>query len=146
MGLSKRGLLKKVSEYKALFPELKNFKIKKNPTEEDLKTAITEMDAIVSTSSLEGFMTDSILHCLQIIEGISSRTKYNVSGMSEMLRENQKFNSLCKQMYLKYGVFTNIPVEQQLIMIIGTTAMIAKQKNDKISKYNSFLDEKITVV
>lgn len=96
LGLDKRALLAKLNQYKALFPkQLKTFKIKKNPTLEDLQNAITECDAIVQTDSVEGFVTDSILQCLTMIEGVSARTKYNVSGMADMLKENEQFHQLC---------------------------------------------------
>ena len=132
LGLDKRALLAKIHQYRALFPkQLKTFKIKKNPTTEDLQNAIAEMDAIVSTDSVEGFVTDSILHCIVMIEGVSSKTKYNVSGMAEMLKENEQFHQLCKVLYIKHKVFINIPPEMQMLMLVSTTALIAKAKNDK---------------
>lgn len=144
LGLDKRQLLAKLNQYRALFPkQLKTFKIKKNPTIEDLQNAIAECDAIVATESVEGFMTDSILQCLIMIEGVSARTKYNVSGMSEMLRENPQFNQLCKQLYIKHKVFSNIPPEYQMIMLVATTAMIAKSKNDKKKELESILNKPI---
>ena len=132
LGLDKRQLLSKINQYKALFPnQLKSFKIKKNPTIEDMQNALAEMDAIVQTDSVEGFITDSILQCLVMIEGVSARTKYNISGMSEMLSSNPQFLQLCKVLYIKHKVFSAIPPEMQMIMLIATTAMVAKTKNDK---------------
>ena len=109
LGLDKRQMINKILEYKALFPsQLKTFKIKKNPTLEELDMALQEMEAIVQTDSVEGFITDSILQCIQMIEGVSARTKYNITGMSDMLKQNPQFNSLCKVLYIKHKVFSSI--------------------------------------
>jgi hypothetical protein len=144
LGLDKRQLLAKLNQYKALFPkQLKTFKIKKNPTMEDLQNAIAECDAIVQTDSVEGFMTDSILQCITMIEGVSARTRYNVSGMAEMLRDNKQFHELCKVLYIKHQVFGNVPPEYQMMMLVATTAMIAKSKNDKKSSLDAILSKQI---
>ena len=56
---------------------------------------------------------------------------------------NKEFNSLCRQLFLKYGVFSKIPIEYQLIMIISTTACICKSKNDNRIELNHFFNEPI---
>ena len=62
LGRDKRELLTKITQYKNLFPtELKKFTIKKNANTQELQTALDEMEAIVDCSSLENFLTDSIL-------------------------------------------------------------------------------------
>ena len=142
MGLDKRQLLKKISEYKSLFPQLlKSFKIKKNPSIEDLRDVLAEFDAIVSVSSVEGFVTDALLSCITLIETGSTRTKFNISGTAEMLRAQPKFHDLCKQMYLKHHVFSNVPCEYQLIMLVGMTAMVAHQQNQKREKVSNLLNK-----
>ena len=89
LGKDRRILTSKIQQYKNLFPEiLGKFKLKKNPTVEDLQEALDEMDVIVNCSSVEDFLNDSILQCLKMIEGASSYTRYDVSGMSDLLRQN----------------------------------------------------------
>jgi hypothetical protein len=142
LGLDKRQLLKKISEYKSLFPQqLKSFKVKKNPTIDDLQKVIAEMDAIVSVDSVEGFATDAILGCVGLIESVSTKTRYNICGTAELLRNQPKFLQLCKQLYLKHKVFSNVTPEMQLVLVVGMTAMMAKQQNDKRDKYNELLNK-----
>jgi hypothetical protein len=89
------------------------------------------------------FLTDSILQCIRIVEGVTVRSeKYNISGCADMLKTNPEFHNLTKQMYIKYKVFSKVPPEMQLLMLISTTAWIAKVKNSSVAM-NSYLDEKI---
>ena len=144
LGKDKRELLVKIAQYKQLFPdELSNFKVKQNASAEELQQYLDECDVIVGCSAMESFATDSILTGIQIVEGVSSRTQsMNISGTSQMLKANPQFHKLCKQLYLKYGVFSQIPPEMQLVMLISTTAMVARNKNIGMhSDLNSFLDQ-----
>ena len=145
LGKERRISLAKIHQYKKLFPnELKTFRIKKGATAEELKAYLDEFDAIVSTSNGDTFMTDSILQCIKLIEGVSANTKrYNVSGLSEMLRLNPQFNSLMKQLYLKYSIFENIPPEYQLVLVVITSAYICKNMNSKREELNQYLNEPI---
>ena len=131
LGRDRIILLHKVKQYKLLFPDkLKSFKIKKDPSIEDLKEYLEEMEVLVDVSSVDDFITESILGCIRIIEGVSANTKnYNVSGLSTILKMNKQFHTLCKQLYIKYNVFSNIPPEHQLVMVIITSAYICTQKN-----------------
>lgn len=144
MGLDKRQLLQKITQYKSLFPELlKSFKIKKNPSIEDLRDVLAEFDAIVSVNSVEGFVTDAMLSCIALIETGSARTKYNITGTAEMLKAQPKFHDLCKQLYLKHQVFANVPCEYQLIMLVGMTAMMAQQQNARREKVSNLLNKPV---
>ena len=60
--------------------DLKKFKIKPNLSIDQLKACLDEMEAIVETSSIDQFMTESILQSIKLIEAGSARTKYNISG------------------------------------------------------------------
>lgn len=131
LGKNKRELLCKIKQYKKLFStELKSFKVNKNATEKQLEEYLEEMESIVSTSSVEGFVTNSILQCIKVIEGVSSRTEnYDITGTAEVLQRNPEFNKLTKILMIKYKVFGQIPPEYQLIFIISTTAMVMRHKN-----------------
>ena len=142
LGRDKRVLLAKVRNYKVLFPdELKAFKIKKNPSVDDLVNAIAEMDAIIATNGVQSFVMDGILQSLKVIEGASSQTNYNISGLSDILRNNPQFHHLSKQLFLKYGTFSRVEPEYQMMFLIFTTAYICRQRNNGRQQMNAYLDE-----
>ena len=144
LGKDRRILTSKIQQYKNLFPEiLGKFKLKKNPTIEDLQEALDEMDVMVNCSSVEDFLNDSILQCLKMIEGASSYTRYNVSGMSELLRQNKQFHQLSKMLYIKYKVFSNIPPEYQMVMLMATTAYVCVEKNKRKASLEEYLNTAI---
>ena len=147
IGKEKRILMNKVQSYKELFKEeLKGFKIKKNCSTEELKDYIAEMDCIIETGTVETFLSDSIYNCIKIVEGLSANTKkYDVSGLSLLLQNNKQFNSLLKQLFLKYQVFSNVPAEYQLVLIVATSAYICRNKNLNKDTLNSYFNEPITV-
>ena len=141
-GRDKLILLKKVRQYRSLFPdELKGFKIKRNPSPEDLEVALQEMESLVETGGVDGFLMDSVLQCIRIIEGVSTNTKYDIRGCVDLLKTNKQFHSLCKQLFIKYNVFSAVAPEYQLIILVSTTAYIANQKNRNKASLNSYLDE-----
>ena len=145
LGADRLVLIHKIKQYKLLFKdELKSFKIKKNPSITELKSYIDEMDTIVNTTNCDNFITDSILQSIRIIEGVSSNTKnYNITGLSEILKNNPQFNTLVKQLYLKYGVFSKMPPESQLLFIVITSAYVCRNVNMKRGEMNNYLDQKI---
>jgi hypothetical protein len=144
LGQERRVLLSKIQQYKNLFPdELKKFKIKKNCSTHDLQLYLQEMEVIVNTDSVEQFLTDSIIQCIKLTEGISSYTKYDISGCADMLKGNKQFHTLCKQLYIKYKVFSNIPPEWSIIILVSTTAYMCKVKNSRKKELDIFLNAKI---
>ena len=81
LGSERRILLSKIQQYKNLFPdELKNFKIKKNCSTQDLTLYLEEMETIVNCGSVEQFLTDSIIQCIKLSEGISTYTRHDITG------------------------------------------------------------------
>ena len=129
-GKEKLLLLHKVKQYKNLFSdELKSYKIKPNCSINELKAYIDDMDIIVNTSNVDQFITDSILQCIKLLEIPTSRLKnFNISGLSDLLKGHREFHTLCKQLYLKYGVFNKIPPEYQLTILVSTSAYICINK------------------
>ena len=103
-----------------------------------------EMDVMVNCSSVEDFLNDSILQCLKMIEGASSYTRYDVSGMSDLLRQNKQFHQLSKMLYIKYKVFSNIPPEYQMVMLMATTAYVCVEKNKRKASLEEYLNTAIT--
>ena len=57
----------------------------------------------------------------------------------------KQFNQLCKNLYLKYWCFENILTEYQLFMIVLSTAYICRNKNAKINKLESYLNEPVYI-
>jgi len=146
-GKEKLLLLHKIKQYKQLFndnEDVKKFKIKPNANVTELKQCIDEMDVIVSTSSVDEFLTDSILQCIKLLEIPTSKTKnFNISGLSEMLRSNKQFHQLCKKLYLKYNCFEMVPPEYQMVLLVSTTAYICRNKNANKDTLDAFLNEPI---
>jgi len=145
VGRDRRELISKLNQYKNLFPEeLKKFKVKKNATTEELQVYLTEMECIVDTSSVENFLTDSILQCIRMVEGASSYSnRYDIRGCSDLLKSNKQFHSLCKQLYVKYKVFSKVPPEYQLLMLVSTTAYICNHKNKNKESLETYLNQPI---
>jgi len=144
VGREKRVLISKIQQYKNLFPEeLGKFKIKKNCSTADLQLYLAEMESIVDTSSVEQFLSESIIQCIKLTEGISSYTSYDITGCADLLKANKQFHSLTKQMYIKYKVFEKCPPEFSLAILVATTAYICKNKNSKKKEIENFLNEPI---
>ena len=145
LGRDKLVMMKKVKQYKSLFPdELAKFKIKRNPSVEDLEAALAEMETIVETGGIDGFLMDSVVQCIKLIEGVCANTKnYDIRGCADLLKNNKQFHSLCKQLFIKYNVFSAVPCEYQLILLVSTTAYMCTQKNKNKDQLNGYLDAKI---
>jgi len=151
LGLEKRTLIKKIQTFKHLFsdiPEIKKFRIKKKATEEDLKTALNELDAIINTNSVDAFLSDAIYSSIQVAEGVSSvyAKKYDITGLSIALKSNNQFNNLLKQLFIRFNTFSAIPAEMQVVFIVATTAYLCIQKNKSRTQINAFLDEEVRIL
>ena len=67
---------------------------------------------------------------MQVIEGISTRYKdYDLTGLSEALRNNKEFLDLMRLLSVKYHVFSNIPPEFQLSIIVISTSYLVIVNN-----------------
>ena len=139
-------LLKKINQYKALFPsELAKMKVKKNPSIEDLNNLLIECEALAESGSVDVFITDSVYEIIRLCEGLTQGSNYDVGGLTMMLRANPQFNKLIKILYVKYGVFAKIPPETQLILIITTTSFLCIQKNKGKKAIDKYLNEAVVV-
>ena len=147
LGKNKNILLKKVRKFKNLFPEeLKKFKIKANPTEQELKNYLEEMEILVELNNVDDFLTDSIVQSLKLIENFTAHTKkYNIVGLSEMLKNNPQFHNLCKQLYIKYNTFSCMPPEYQMLFLVSTTAYICRNKNIQKNEIEQYLNQEIKI-
>ena len=142
LGRDKRILLTKIRQYKSLFPDIfKTFKIKLNATSQELQNYIEEMDSIVECDSCEQFLLDSILQCIKLIEGVSSYTKYDIQGLADLLKQNKQFHQLCKQLFIKYKIFTALPIESQMVIMVTTSAYICNTKNKRRGEMESYLNQ-----
>ena len=143
IGVERMRLIIRINKYKELFPdETKSFKLKKNATVEDLQENIKELELMSESGGMDSFMNDMILECIKGTEQLSTYTEnYNLTGLSALLKSNKKFNTLCKQLQLKYNLFINVPAEIQLILIVSTTAVLCMNKNKNKASLTSYLDE-----
>jgi len=133
----------KIKQYIILFPnELKNYKVKPNSSVVKLKEHLEEIEVLISLGSVDTFIMDSIFYCIKVVEGVSARTKnYNIQGLADILKQNDQFMKLCKQLYLKYNTFENVPPEYQLVMIVSTSAYVCIQKNKHKAEINDLLNQ-----
>ena len=146
LGRDRIVLLTKVKQFKTLFgdnPEIKKFKLKKNPSVQELNDAIVELQAIVDTGSVESFCEGAILSAIQMTEGMTAHTNYDLTGLSMMLKANKEFHNLCKILYIKYSIFSKVPPEIQMVMIVSITASLCIQKNRKKGDINAYLNSTI---
>jgi hypothetical protein len=146
LGKEKHILLKKVKQYKQLFPDqLNKFKIKPNANEEQLKNYLEEMDIIVQINSVDDFLLDSIIQSLKVIEQATAHTQnYNIVGLADLLKTNPQFISLCKQLFIKYGSYSKIAPEYQMLFLVATSAYVIRNKNKEKKNIEAFLNEPIT--
>jgi len=146
LGKEKRELLVKIRQYKELFKtELKGFKVKKDASVKELNEYLVEFESIVNTSNMDSFLIEGILSSIKVVEGVSSYTKnYDVTGLADLLKNNKQFHNLSKQLFLKYSLFGSTPPEYQMLLLVATTAYIAKQKNLKRTEIEAFLNEPIS--
>ena len=145
-GRDRLQLIAKIQQYKVLFPDnkqLKALKVKRNPSVEELQQYVAECESIVDTDVIESFITDSLLQTLKMAEFASVRTKYNIKGLSDMLKENPQFNSLCKQLYIKYKVFSKVPIEAQMLMLVTTSAYVCLEKNRQLESREKLLGQTV---
>jgi len=146
LGADKRLLLKKIQQYKVLFPEeTKKLNPKNGASVEDLQLLLDEMETIVQVNSMDKFMVDSILHCLSLIESVSSRIpRYDISGMVEALKANPEFHRLAKLLFIKYGTFVQCPIEAQMIFLVSTTAYFCNARNRKKAELEIYLNQPVS--
>ena len=144
LGKDRRQLLNRISQYRELFPsELKTFKIKKGSSVEELQAYILEIQIIIETNTIDSFLMDSVYSSLNLIEPLTVKTKFNIRGLSDLLKSNKQFNSLTKQMLLKYGCYSNVAPEYQILLMIVSSVYITINKNNNRSSIESYLNEKI---
>ena len=145
LGKDRRQLLNRISQYRELFPtELKTFKVKKGSSVEELQAYILEIQIIIETNTIDSFLMDSVYSSLNLIEPMTIKTKNcNITGLSNLLKSNKQFNSLTKQMLLKYGCYSNVAPEYQILLIIVSSVYITVNKNNNRSSIESYLNEKI---
>ena len=138
-------LLIKIKRYRELFKdETKSFKMKKGASIEQLNEYIKELEILSECGGMASFFNDMILESIKGVEHISTYTSdYNLTGLSILLKSNKKFNTLCKQLQLKYNLFVNVPPEIQLVLIISTTAVLCVNKNKHKQELDAYLDEPI---
>ena len=99
--------------------------------------------ALIEINSVDVFVLDSILSCCKMMEGFTSETDYDISGLSTLLKSNPQFNSLSRQLFIKYHVFSSVPIEYQMMMCIISTSYLCIQKNKGKASINSYLNEQI---
>ena len=143
-GRTKIFLQKKINQYRELFPILKSIKIKKNCSEQEMEAIIEEYIAVIEVNNVDQFIYDGILQSITVVEGISQYSRlYNITGLTQILKSNVQFENTCKLLFLKYGIYSKIEPEYQLLFILSTSIYIANQKNRQKEKIQEYLNQSI---
>ena len=98
---------------------------------------------LLDSTQIDEYINDSIYHCIKMIEGFTSKTKYDITGLSSMLKMNENFDVMCKKLMLKYNCFSNTPIEYQFLMCISTSIYLSIQMNKSKPAMEQFLNQKI---
>ena len=137
-------MLAKINKYKKLFKtELSDYKINKNASEDELKNHVINIQDILDSSEVDNYINDSIYHCIKMIEPFTCKSRYNITGLSAMLKMNPQFDIMCKKLMLKYNCFLQTPLEYQMIMLVSTSIYLTIQMNQSKPAMEQFLNQKI---
>ena len=115
----------------------------KNATELELQEHIQNIEDILDSSEIDNFINDSIFHSIKMIEPLTTNTRFNITGLSCMLKLNPQFLNLTNRLVLKYNLFSNTPIEYQFLMCISTSIYLTIQMNKSKPALNEFLNQKI---
>ena len=75
-------------------------------------------------------MTEAVHYIINVIEKMSLMTKdYDLTGLSETLRNNREFCDLIRLLSIKYGTFQNVSPEIQMGIIVISTSYITIMTN-----------------
>ena len=144
IGKNKRQLLTKINKYKKLYKtELSDYKIMKNASEIQLEEHIKNIEDILDTTEIDTFINDSIFHSISVLENFTINTKYNIKGLSAMLKLNNQFMNLTNRLMLKYDLFKSTPIEYQMLMCITASIYLTIQKNNARPVMEQYLNQKI---
>ena len=116
------------------------------PSEEELQKYLEEIDSILSTSKLDSFVTDTVFYIMQVVENMSMRFKdYDLSGLTDALKNNKEFIDLMRLLSVKYHVFSNVPPEVQISIIVISTSylVIMNNRNQKKMLEEQLKNQKI---
>jgi hypothetical protein len=144
-GKTKLVLIKRLQQYKLLFPQLATFHYSNDQDEEELQAVLTEFQSIIQINNQDEFIEESIFQSIRMCEGFSTRTKYDISGLSIILKHNKGFTDILKVLHLKYASYLDVPPEIQACLIISCSVAIVLNKNQNKSSRDSYLDEPINI-
>ena len=148
MGRERLELIKRITQYKSVFKtELKSIRVpKKNITVEKLNAILDECEALLDLSGVENFVLDGIYQAIKLVEGVSAMTtRFNVSGLSDLLKKDPNFNSLARRLMVRYGSFSQVSPEYQITFIIVVSSYMMMQKNSQKKSFDAFLDQPIPI-
>ena len=83
---------------------------------------------------------------MQVVENMSMRFKdYDLSGLTDSLKNNKEFLDLMRLLSVKYHVFSNVPPEIQISIIVISTSylVIMNNRNQKKMLEEQLKNQKI---
>ena len=107
----------------------------------NLKARLRRMELSVNSSCINNFISDAITSTLLIIEPNTANSLCDIRGLSGILKANKDFIRQCKLMSIKYGGYSNLPVELQLMFTISISAYVVISKNKNSDKIKDILNE-----
>lgn len=129
LGNEKISLCQKIKAYKREYPVLKSFKVKVGSTAEELKQYIKEIETIVSSGGGDQFLTEGLLFVIGTGEKMALMVRQDIRGLADELRKNLEFQKIMRLLNLKYGNFSSIPPELQLLFVVGSVAYGVRMAN-----------------
>ena len=78
-----------------------------------------------------------------MIKPFTCKTRYNITGLCNMLKMNHQFDIMCKKLMLKYNCFLQTPLEYQMAMLVSTSIYLTIQMNQSKPAMEQFLNQKI---
>lgn len=144
-GKTKLVLIQRLQEYKRIFPQLENFHYSNEQDEEELQSVLVEFQSIIQINNQNEFIEDTIFNTIRMCEGTTSKTKYDISGLSIVLKHNAQFIQCLKLLHLKYSSFLEVPIEVQTALIVAVSISLVINKNQSKSSRDSYLDEPINI-
>lgn len=122
LGADRRSLLTRISQYKICFEECAKIKVPANASDEDLAAILEECGVCVSLTVAEKLLGEALLGAVEVTEVLSSPV-FDIRGTAAKLRMNPSWNRCATQLWIRYGCFSSIPAEYQMIIIFISTAV-----------------------
>ena len=139
----------KILRYQTLFPHyLSHVQYKFQDldimTEDQLDYLLKELDIIISSSN-NSMLTHTVFYgAIDTTEKLAPIFSFNLSGLSQTLKEDQEVNDILNELSLKYDDITATPPEYRIILKILKTGFVLNAQNKHNVRYKEYLEKSIS--